>query len=379
MTSAPPLPSQQNPTFVGLPPSNITVGAYYYPWQGDDFHGGNYLRKHLNQQPYLGEYDDSNPQVIAKHLEWSRQANIRLWITSWWGPNGREDKTTKDVILTHTDLLGSDHKVALFYETTGRITKELDYSLERIEPDIEYISTTYFDHPNYYRIDGRPVLFIYLPRKLEISGTMQDAISRIRSTATSQGYNNLFLIGVHVWQHPPSSGTTANNVDFPPFSYLDALTNYDVYGSMIGKSMYAGQDVVADYYEKQRQWKVQANNNDCGYIPAVTPGYNDRGIRLDANHLPLSRKLTNNDDEEGSFFASQLEYATNLVDYSTNNLLLVNSFNEWHEDTQIEPAVDATTTTNPKSQEYTNGVEYQGYGELYLNLLRNATSSTTTA
>jgi len=368
-------PSSKNSNSVGLPPSNITVGAYYYPWHGDNFHEGNYLRKHLNQQPYLGEYDDSKPEVIAQHLAWSRQANIRLWITSWWGPDRREDTTTKNVILTHRDLLNSDHQIALFYETTGRIKKEENYTTQRIVPDIDYICTTYFDHPNYYRIDGRPVLFIYLTRELEIAGIMEEVISSIRSAANYHGYD-VFMIGNHVWQQPPSS---ANNVVFRPFSYLDAMTNYDVYESMMGKeTMYAGQDAVSTYYNYQRQWKVQANANECGYIPAVSPGYNDRGVRLNADHLPLSRKLNNKDDAFGSLFASQLQHAKELVDETTNNLLLVNSFNEWHQDTQIEPAIIVDDdkrdgTTNSNLQQYTNGVEYQGYGELYLNLLRDAT------
>ena len=40
--------------------SSYTVGVYYYPWYGDDFHGGRYLREHLQppQLPSLGEYDD---------------------------------------------------------------------------------------------------------------------------------------------------------------------------------------------------------------------------------------------------------------------------------------------------------------------------------
>ena len=68
-----------------LPPSNITVGVYYYPWHNDDFHRGQgYLREQLMppQQPTLGEYDDTDSKVISQHLAWSRQANVRLWVTS---------------------------------------------------------------------------------------------------------------------------------------------------------------------------------------------------------------------------------------------------------------------------------------------------------
>jgi hypothetical protein len=52
--------------------SDYLVGVYYYPWHGKDFHNGQgYLRKDLipPQLPMLGEYDDSDPDVIAQHME----------------------------------------------------------------------------------------------------------------------------------------------------------------------------------------------------------------------------------------------------------------------------------------------------------------------
>ena len=94
---------------------------------GNNFHNRDgYVRKDLSpqHQPTLGEYNDSDPAVIAQHIRWSQQANIGLWITSWWGPNRIEDSNTKDVILPHPDL--GDLKVALHYETTGRIKDDIN-------------------------------------------------------------------------------------------------------------------------------------------------------------------------------------------------------------------------------------------------------------
>jgi hypothetical protein len=65
-----------------------------------------------------------------------------------------------------------------------------------------------------------------------------------------------------------------------------------------------------------------------------------------------------------------LKNARTLVDPKAYNVLMVNSFNEWHEDTQIEPTIGASTTL-PYNLTY--GVEYHGYGYLYLDILRNGT------
>ena len=108
------------------------------------------------------------------------------------------------------------------------------------------------------------------------------------------------------------------------------------------------------------------NNSGVAFVPVVSPGYNDQGVRLAANRIPLSRRVSPK-DREGSLLASQLVFARGLVDDVAERLLLVNSFNEWHEDTQVEPVNLAPATTQPN--QYTDGVAYVGYGELYLDII----------
>eukprot|EP00934_Nitzschia_sp_Nitz4_P008885 Nitzschia sp. Nitz4//scaffold32_size149145//6540//8115//NITZ4_002861-RA/size149145-augustus-gene-0.46-mRNA-1//-1//CDS//3329548015//8875//frame0 len=346
--------------------SSLLVGAYYYPWYGNNFHNGDgYLRNQLSPQhfPTLGEYDDSLSDTIRQHLEWSRQANIGLWITSWWGPNRQEDNTTRDVILPHSQL--GDMKIAIHYESGGRIPGS---DITNVLNDMAYIAQTYFSHPNYYRINGRPVVFLYLTRKLENNGVFESAILAMRSVANKYG-ENLYIIGDHAFEDAPAESEASSML------YLDAITNFDVYGSMGRPSPYAGVDIVREYYEDQADWKEVAAGKMCAYVPSVSPGYNDRGVRLDADHPPLSRRLSAN-HTEGSLFAVSIEYAMTLMDSSAGNLLVVNSFNEWHEDTQIEPA---TGENAMEPDDLTGGLEYTGYGELYLDILRELTTSNATS
>ena len=100
------------------------------------------------------------------------------------------------------------------------------------------------------------------------------------------------------------------------------------------------------------------------------PGFNDRGVR-NTGKAPLSRRLTPT-SLEGSFFKASLKRALKLVDPRANNLIMVTSFNEWHEDTMIEPVEIEVETKEPEVM--TNGLAYVGYGTLYLELLRNVTN-----
>jgi glycoprotein endo-alpha-1,2-mannosidase len=371
------------PSLAELPESDIRVGAYYYPWHSDDFHRGQgYLREKIEQCPLLGEYDDREKQTISKHLAWSRQANIRLWVTSWWGPDSREEETLQGSILNHEEL--GDHSIALFYETTGRVKEERRdleyqlrqnssralkksrYSLDNVKPDIEYICKNYFNHPNYLRVNDKPVLFLYLTRRYESAGVLEELIGLMREAKCDQ---ELYLVGDHAFRYPEAYIVEG---DYPPFDVLDAITNYDVYGSIGVKDIYAGNEEVQEHYEWQSQWKELAKQQGCDFIPSVTPGYNDLGVRPQMEKMPMSRRL-NADSAPGSLFGFSLEHAIPLVDPDAGQILMVNSFNEWHEDTQIEPAVGEGTSL---PAELTRGLDYEGYGDLYLNILRNYTSET---
>jgi glycoprotein endo-alpha-1,2-mannosidase len=341
--------------------ADLTVGVYYYPWHGGtNFHGRKYLREHLVpvQTPELGEYNDREAEVIAQHLAWCEYAGIGLWVSSWWGPGKMEDITMKDYIMKHPDL--GNMKIALFYETSGRMADFTD--LKNVRSDIEYMAQYYFGHPNYYTIDGRPVLFVYLTRVLSSRGVLEETLELMRDAAADAGFD-LYVVGDHVFGQPPSSTDQ--------IALLDAVTNYDVYGSS-GAKMYATQAKVDNYYTAQTGWRSKAQAVGTAFIPATSPGFNDTGVR--DGHIPLSRKLTET-SEFGSLFRAMVEQAVTLVDPASHNLFMVTSWNEWHEDTQIEPVAEAPATAVDDSnsqQDYTYGMEYEGYGTRYLDILREA-------
>lgn len=344
----------------GRPSVNYYVGAYYYPWYSSDFHGGQYLREFLSppQLPVLGEYNDRDPATIAQHLAWSREAGVDFWVASWWGPGGREDVTLKDHIFPHEDL--GDFKIALFYETPGLTSNFTNFS--NVGSHITYMAANYFGHPNYLKMNGKPVLFVYLTRVLSSMNALQGVVDSMRAAAANAGYE-LYIVGDEVFGAPPG--------DASQFAMLDAVTNYDVYGSG-GVTGYAGQVAVDNYYAAQAGWRSVAASANVAFIPAVSPGFNDKGVR--DGHEPLSRRLTP-ESEHGTLFRAMLQGAKPLAQHSTGRMIMVTSFNEWHEDTQIEPVAFAPPTSADVSgtQEYTRGLDYEGYGTRYLEILEEET------
>jgi hypothetical protein len=340
---------------------DYNVGVHYYPWYGNDFHGGQYLRKHLVsvQRPELGEYNDRDEAVINQHLKWSRDSGIDFWSVSWWGSGTREDVTIRNHILHNPNLRSI--KIAIHYETLGRTNDFRNYS--RLGSDITYLANRYFSHPNYLKFNGKPVIIVYLTWELSFRGTLNSSLSTMRVAAANAGYQ-LYIVGDHVSGTPPAS---AGDI-----ALLDAIMNYDVYGNM-GATNYAGQSSVNNYYVNLSGWKALADNVGTDYAPAVCPGFNNRGVG--AGNIPLSRKLTQSDGF-GSLFRALLQQAVTLTDPDIGDMILVTSWNEWHEDTQIEPTRYAPPTSldnSPSGSYYTNGLEYEGYGTRYLEILREQT------
>ncbi|CAJ1940024.1 unnamed protein product [Cylindrotheca closterium] len=375
-----------NDTFI---PGQLVVGAYYYPWHADDFHRGDgYLREHLtpSQLPDLGEYDDREDHVLHMHLRWSRQANINLWITSWWRPDGRTDNTLRTHVLQHDKL--QNHQIAIFYETQARIRKSENYTLQRVATDMQHLCEHYLDHPNYYTLEdsvsgARPVLFVYLTRSLAKQGVFEEAIDLMRQSIRDACGKEVYLIGDQVFGKASNKEFDTNPLHYVPLQKLDAVTNYDVYGSMGqvngGRGGILSKTQVRNYYEvEQAMWKEQAEKHNCQYVPSVSAGYNDLGVRPENKNRPLSRTLVGMG--QGSLLEESLKRAIPLADVSnlasrtveTHRLLVVNSFNEWHEDTQIEPTKGVATSLPIN---YTYGLLYEGYGDRYLEILRKGTEA----
>jgi glycoprotein endo-alpha-1,2-mannosidase len=348
----------------GTSAAEATVGAYYYPWW-DTHDWDDTLRAKMlpeDHMPMAGYTPSSDADLIAEHINQSHRGNISMWATSWWGPGSIEDVVLQQHILTHPRA--SELSYAIHYETTGRFNGFETPTYSNLVTDFEYLAENVFSDPNYYRIDGRPVVFMYVSRAYFNDPLARQALDDARAAlVTSHGYDP-YVVGDEIFD----SGFNASRA-----AEFDAVTTYDVF-AMSGFS--SGTVSQADIQQANNKYAAAAAAG-ATVIPAITPGYNDKAVR-DGNRA-TGRYFSNQTiAQEGSVFTSLIDNAAapNL-NASTGNLLMVNSFNEWHEDTQIEPTIVAppsSTDNSPTGTQYTQGVTYEGYGYKYLDLLRTHTT-----
>ena len=348
--------------------SKPQVGVYYYPWYRKTNSRSlgqwrNVMRLHLTppQEPKSGLYRSNDPEVISEHISQSVRGGIDFWAVSWWGPNQQTDLNFKNEILTHPDA--SKLKYAILYESTGRMKSFGNPDYSKWISDLKYIKETYFGNPNYLTANGRPVIFFYLSREY-FRNKGEEPLKQMR-----EQFPEIYLVGDDVFYGDDSEGgyktEWAKN--------FDAVTAYDIYGQSVGK--FGGTQKAIDFLANNyKEAKKVSNSIGTGFIPGIAPGYNDTAVRN--GHPGRARYFSDKQDsKEGDIFRAMIrEVALPNIDSSCNNIIMVTSFNEWFEDSQIEATTGTNAVTNTDDSDskeyYTGGQDYYDYGYLYLDILK---------
>jgi hypothetical protein len=350
------------------------VSVYYYPWYNVKFWTSqgvpSYIRspQMLNQPPLLGHYNNStNTDAIKQHLEWSVNFGIDNWICEWAGPNMYHNTAIHNYVAPV--LAGSKVTFAIFYGINRFIP--LKNGLMVVGPaesdtmyaHIKFMAAEYFSHPNYWRIKGKPVVVVYLSRLL--AGDWVAALDRIRKDFSVYLIGDEFHMGKPVPDH---------------LKHWDAITSYSTHGRDIDSGYPERSGYISSAKKVFSDHRRAADSLGIDFIPSVIPGYNDRGVRLSADKNIISRQV-HPDSSHISTFTQSFVMAKTVTD-SELDAIAVCSWNEWMEDTGIEPSIvtGATNNDGTPNKDYTRGYFYKGYGAGYLEAIlslagRNADAS----
>jgi Glycosyl hydrolase family 99 len=109
-----------------------------------------------HNHPALGDYDTSSLALIDAHLNEMAQAKIGLAIASWWGQGTKTDSRIS-TLLDETTTHGSAVKWGLYYEQEAYSNP----TVSQIQSDLTYINTKYGQNQAFARINGKPIIFVY--------------------------------------------------------------------------------------------------------------------------------------------------------------------------------------------------------------------------
>lgn len=345
---------------VARPP--YLVGAYYYTWYYPGHWASNsYVGRQLAEplEPLLGEYLSDDPAVIASHLKWASQYGIDFFIISWSHAGSFADQTARKYLLPA--MAQSDVRQAPTVELMSYGERDLG-NVEfrnRLAADLRFVGEHYLKHPSALRIDGRPVLFLYVTRVLR--GDVASWLEDVRRMLATIGVDP-FVVADEVFWH---------EADPDRVRAFDAITAYNVYDwPRTGNAGLASESTfLADVEGLFSRWQVAAQAAGVQFVPNAMPGYNDRGVRLADDHYVIPRRM-HLSGSTTSLFERSIELARRFVDPRVP-MVTITSFNEWHEWTQVEPARGASRQPSSDAAAVTQGFPHDPYTFEYLEVIRD--------
>jgi hypothetical protein len=130
--------------------------AFYYPWYMTPDISGNWDhwppdgKSNITDHPLLDFYDSNNKTLIKEHIDMAKEAGIDGFIVSWFGINHFTDNASLHIKNVCEQ---NDFKFTFYYENTSSIDQTIN--------DLEYILNNYANSSAWYKIEGRPVIYIY--------------------------------------------------------------------------------------------------------------------------------------------------------------------------------------------------------------------------
>lgn len=127
--------------------------TFYYPWFAEAWDQKG-IYPYTNYTPSLGYYSNADQNILKQHLAMMQYAKIQAGIASWWGQGSQTDVKIAGLL---TAAAGSNFRWALYYENESMG----DPSVSQIRSDLAYIRDHYGKDPNFLRVNGKFVVFVY--------------------------------------------------------------------------------------------------------------------------------------------------------------------------------------------------------------------------
>lgn len=311
--------------------------------------GDRYPGHYWNRKPLWGYINEADPAVMEMEINQATSHGVNVFIFDWYWYDGRPFmETTLDngfLKAANVDkmqfyLMWANHDVLNLWDTrlarynennviwTGKVDRE---EFEKIcRRNIE----KYFKHPQYYKIDGKPVFMIYdIPQLIAGLGGIEEtaaALQWFKDETKRAGFPGLEL-QITMWSiNLNHSGLDAGKTGNPSDNFVKKLgftsgTHYQ----------FVHFTDVNDDYENimsrvENEWARIDSTYTFPYYPHISVGWDN------SPRTQHSAVVRNNTPEN---FENALRKAKAYADAHPGQapLITINSWNEWTETSFLQP------------------------------------------
>lgn len=284
------------------------VLTFYYGWYATPETSGRWRhwpaapdRAPLFDHPASEPYDSHDPALIERHADMLQRAGVTCIVSSWWGQDSFEDRTL-GLLLDAMHAHGIS--VCAYIEQQIR-------GAPGAASDLRYLVSRYASHPAWLKVDGRPVIFIYLQAIRALAGPGWRVAAR---QVAATGLPEPVLVG-------DVSGRDANYaLEAEAFDGTHTYVMAPYIQGMTPAQVTAYTDATYPKWKRQAVGKI--------YVATVDPGFDDTHVPGRTSPRPVV----------GRFGTGTFDALWRAAIKTDADWVMVTSFNEWHEGSEIEPS-----------------------------------------
>ncbi len=319
------------------------------------------------RKPLWGYVNEADPAVMEAQIDAAADHGVNVFIYDWYWYDGRPflEQCLNDGFLKAKNnhrmrfyLMWANHDANYCWDVRNAAEECGDTVIWRGAQDekqfdiiCDRLISNYFCHPQYYRIDGKPVFQIYdIDNLINGLGGVEKTAQKLREfrrKCEQAGLGGLYLLVTqwgdvkHNLSGVDSGAHTIDTAGLAARLGFDGATNYQ-YCHFVA----VNRDYNETTDDAEKMWREFYDRYNGKYFPHISVGW-DNNPRYRKFRIDIVR---NNTPEN---FEKALYRIKHFVDTHETDapLITVNSWNEWTETSYLEP-------------DYENG-----YG--YLEAIRN--------
>lgn len=319
--------------------TDYEIGALYFPgWCKREA----WDRVRISQpirKPVLGWYDEANPEVIDWQIKWAREAGIQFFLVDWYWNKGSQhlDHWVQNFTKAkyHSQL-----KWAMMWANHNGPGS---HSFEDQTAVTQFWLNNYFHSPDYYTIDGKPVVMIWSPnlmdndiieieakkgKSLKKGEGVKKLLDLSRKMALDAGYPGIYFIAMK-W---PESSTDPKDLLWLKEAGFDCTSLYHFMSPgkvSVDRLLYSFDHVVnasKEYLEARQKSGI------LPFLPNLSTGWDSRPWHGDRQTVIYGRTVEK--------FKIICEDMKKFADQYDHKRIVLAPLNEWGEGSYAEPNLE---------------------------------------
>lgn len=308
--------------------SDYEIGAFYFPGWSTPERWAPIRRNAPQRKPVLGYYDEANPECVDWQIKWAVEHGIKFFMVDWyWSAGGRHlehwvqafEKARYRSYLKWC-MMWANHNAA------GTHSEEDQRAVTR------YWIEHCFNMPEYYKIDGRPVVIIWSPQNMRRDMADKGGAKRLldisQEVAKEAGLKGIYFVGMK-WPEAATDAAELARLKGEGFE-MTSIYHYMHHGGKAVDPTRFSFDLVADSsYQHWMDWK---NAFDLPFLPNLSTGWDARPWHGEKTTVISGRTVP--------LFKRICEDAKRFSDETGIKRLALAPLNEWGEGSYLEPCTE---------------------------------------